>query len=168
MTDDMDAIAAGNGWREWLKRTAAYVASATPAPWWYDEDDQCWRLHGTAFWTERLLSFPPLPVNWQILKAAKKGTPYAEYSPNEADATFIVEARTDLPPLLALALNVADIADQLDEDADTLDSQSIPEGRALDAHMVARAERVRDLKQTAETIRGALSDAHAGREPWAE
>jgi hypothetical protein len=81
--------------------------AATPGPWWFDEDDEVWRLHGVR---ARIPAWqvpgsgaliPEQIVNAQILKAPKSGTPYAEYWPGEADAAFIVAARSDVPRLVA-------------------------------------------------------------------
>jgi hypothetical protein len=86
------------------------VNAATPGPWWYDEDEDCWRLHGVAM---RMLppfeGFPEQIVNKQIIKAPKRDTPYAEYWPEPADAEFIVRARTEYP----LALDVIEAAKEL-------------------------------------------------------
>jgi hypothetical protein len=91
------------------KLTAALAAikeraeKATPGPWWFDESDLAWRLHGVhAIIPPVMEGFPGQVLNHQILKAPKTGTPYAEYWPNEADAAFIVAARTDVPRLLAV------------------------------------------------------------------
>ena len=76
-------------------------AAATEGPWWVDEDEQCWRLHGVAF---RIPADPPLPaqvMNRQILKAPKTGTPYAEYWPDRDDAALIEHAHADIGWLLA-------------------------------------------------------------------
>lgn len=84
---------------------AAYLAEvreraekATPGPWWSDQSEDVYRLHGVAFRTP-----PPFEqvVNKQIAKAAKTGTPYAEYWPDAADDAFITSARSDVPRLLA-------------------------------------------------------------------
>lgn len=77
--------------------------AATPGPWWSDEDELMWRLHGVRGYTPAMpdLGIAPQVINRQILKAPKSGTPYAEYWPNEADAAFIVAARSDVPRLLA-------------------------------------------------------------------
>ncbi len=58
----------------------------TPGPWEATEDEDCWRLLGRN----------GVP---QILKAPKRGTPYAEYWPDPKDAVLILMA-----PDLALAL----------------------------------------------------------------
>ena len=80
--------------------------AATAGPWWFDEDDQVFRLHGVHMIIPPVMEgFPEQVLNHQILKAPKQGSPYAEYWPNEADAAFIVAARTDVPRLLA-ALDV--------------------------------------------------------------
>jgi hypothetical protein len=85
-----------------LEKWSKAEQAATEGPWWYDEDENCWRLHGVA------LRIPaPLPgmseqiMNKQIAKAAKRNTPYAEYWPDKADADFIVTARTAMPKLLS-------------------------------------------------------------------
>lgn len=97
-----------------LETWRAIAEAATPAPWWFDESDQCWRLHGVA---ARIPAPPPLHeqiVNKQILKAPKCGTPYAEYWPEPADARFIIAARTAMPRLLAAISAVLELADELE------------------------------------------------------
>jgi hypothetical protein len=75
--------------------------AATRGPWWFDEDDLMWRLHGVhAVMPPFMEGFPEQVLNHQILKAPKQGTPYAEYWPCPADASFIVAARSDVPRLL--------------------------------------------------------------------
>lgn len=88
--------------------------AATPGPWWSDESDQCWRLHGVAFRIPPQCDglIPEQLVNAQILKAPKCGTPYAEYWPVAADAAQI----TSWHPLVALA--VADLLDAMAADSD--------------------------------------------------
>lgn len=88
-----------------LAAIRAYVDAATEGPWWFDESENCWRLHGVMGRIPAQLSgrIPEQIVNKQILKAPKRGTSYAEYWPDAADAEFIVKARTDLPVLLAVA-----------------------------------------------------------------
>lgn len=88
---------------ERIEEIVAMERAATNAPWWFDESDLCWRLHGTWGWTPEQLDgkIPAQPVNKQILKAPKKGTTMAEYWPDEADAAFIIGARTAVPELLA-------------------------------------------------------------------
>lgn len=66
--------------------------SASPGPWIYDEDEQCWRLHSD--------SDPGFP-SMQILKAPKYGTPYAEYWPKPADADHIVRWHPGVAKLVA-------------------------------------------------------------------
>lgn len=83
-----------------LKEIRAREQAATAGPWWYDEDERVWRLHGIAF---RIPAHDPIPeqiINYQILKAPKRGTSYAEYWPNKEDGEFIVSSRTDIPRLL--------------------------------------------------------------------
>lgn len=76
--------------------------AATTGPWWFDEDELTWRLHGVHAMIPAQMDglIPEQVMNHQILKAPKTGTPYAEYWPNEADAAFIVAARTDVPRLV--------------------------------------------------------------------
>lgn len=83
-----------------LQEIRAREQAATDGPWWFDEDETTWRLHGV----HAMLPGPfgDQVVNHQILKAPKKGTPYAEYWPNEADGAFIVHSRQDVKDLLAL------------------------------------------------------------------
>ncbi|MFF2612672.1 hypothetical protein [Kitasatospora sp. NPDC058046] len=76
-----------------LDAIQARADAATPGPWRATDDDDTWRMHGT---------HPRIPgMKWQILKAPKANTPYAEYWPSPADAEFIVQARQDVPALLA-------------------------------------------------------------------
>lgn len=88
--------------QERLAELTRMDAEATEPPWWLDESDLVWRLHGTAGWStgypEDLL--PPQPINHQIAKAPKRGTDYMEYWPNEADARFITEGRQGFRDLL--------------------------------------------------------------------
>ena len=82
-----------------IEAIAARLAAATEGPWWFDEDDKVWRLHGIA----ARLDNPPLGetvVNKQILKAPKTDTPYAEYWPDPADADFIAHAHEDITWLI--------------------------------------------------------------------
>jgi hypothetical protein len=87
--------------------------AATPGPWWFGEDDLMWRLHGVhatipaqCFPGSDEVMFPEQVINHQILKAPKKGTTYAEYWPGEADAAFIVAARSDVPRLVAAVVAI--------------------------------------------------------------
>jgi hypothetical protein len=84
-----------------LEEIRAREQAATRGPWWFDEDDLMWRLHGVhAVLPTGIDWLPDQVLNHQILKAPKSGTPYAEYWPNDADAAFIIAARTDVPRLL--------------------------------------------------------------------
>jgi hypothetical protein len=70
---------------------AEYLArQATAGPWWSEDSDDCWKLQGVAFVAPADELIPEQVVNKQILKAPKRGTPYAEYWPNAADAEHIV------------------------------------------------------------------------------
>jgi hypothetical protein len=77
--------------------------AATEGPWWFDESDLTWRLHGVAGVIPPSADglIPEQIVNKQILKAPKKGTTYAEYWPDDADAAFISHAWEDVRRLLA-------------------------------------------------------------------
>ena len=107
---------------ETISRAAVLMRSraeaATKGPWWCDESENCWRLHGVAFeippqtFPDGEVQIPEQVVNSQILKAPKHGTPYAEYWPGEADAAQITSWAN---PLVALA-----VADWLDRFADTV------------------------------------------------
>lgn len=86
---------------ERLAELEALEQAATEAPWWFDESDLCWRLHGVAWRTKDSEGLPSQIVNKQILKAPKRGTTMAEYWPDKADAAFIVGAREGMKELLA-------------------------------------------------------------------
>lgn len=88
------------------KRRAAIEerhASATEGPWFSDDSESSWRLHGVAFRIPPPLGgkIPEQVVNKQILKAPKHSTPYAEYWPVGGDADFITHAWEDVRDLLA-------------------------------------------------------------------
>lgn len=68
---------------------------ATPGPWWFDENEHMWRLHGQGPELPAALGLPLQRMNKQILKAPKKDTPYAEYWPDAADAAWIVAANPE-------------------------------------------------------------------------
>lgn len=79
--------------------------AATLGPWFSDEDDDCYRLHGVAGYlppiTDGVWQDEPMQrVTMQILKAPKHGTPYAEYWPAPPDDVYI----TSMHPLVALAV----------------------------------------------------------------
>ncbi|WP_152748269.1 hypothetical protein [Micromonospora sp. RV43] len=89
----------------WLMRERANAA--TDGPWWSDDSDQSWQLHGVAFrlpppWE----GAPEQIVNKQILKAPKASEQVEPYWPDAADAAHMVPM---LNPAVALA-----IADWLD------------------------------------------------------
>lgn len=67
----------------------AALQGATDGPWWVQETDQCWTLHGVHATLPAQGSIPPQVIGAQILKAPKTGTPYAEYWPNRADGKRI-------------------------------------------------------------------------------
>lgn len=86
MSEDLIAFV-----RARLDEIEALATAATPGPWWSDEDENCWRLHGVAMRIPPQMDglIPEQVVNAQILKAPKRGTPYAEYWPGAADSRHI-------------------------------------------------------------------------------
>lgn len=84
----------------YLAKLRALTDTATNEPWDDEDDDDCWRLFGSRGDANH-------PI--QLLKAPKHGTPYAEYWPSEADAAFIVAARSAVPRLLAAVEAVRDL-----------------------------------------------------------
>ena len=74
------------------EKVDAALEGTTEGPWWFDESDMCWRLHGVAFRVPPQMGgeIPEQVMNKQILKAAKRNTPYAEYWPEPADAAWII------------------------------------------------------------------------------
>jgi hypothetical protein len=109
-----------------MMRTRA--KAATDGPWWSDQDDQCYRLHGVAGYLPPLAEgFPPVRVSAQILKAPKEGTPYAEYWPTDADDAYI----TSMHPLIAIA-----VADAWDECASQMDLNGAREVPFISRHGV--------------------------------
>ena len=112
LTPDLAAAPAAVGPLAALEEIRGRERQATPGPWWFDEDDEVWRLHGVADAIAPQLDglIPEQVINHQIIKAPKQGTPYAEYWPNAADAAFIVAARTDVPRLLAALDEVLKLA----------------------------------------------------------
>ena len=79
---------------------------ATEGPWWFDESDNCWRLHGVMGRIPPQMDglIPEQILNKQILKAAKRNTPYAEYWPEPADAAWIILANPVIGKPMAQAL----------------------------------------------------------------
>lgn len=82
MTDAETIRAAAQKIREQLAKT-------TNGPWWYDESQQCWRLHGVLRVIPAQGRLPERLMSLQILKAPKMGTPYMEYWPTSGDADHI-------------------------------------------------------------------------------
>jgi len=81
------------------------IDEATLGPWWVLESPDAWTLHGEAR-EFRAISKRSGAPSMQILKAAKHGTPYAEYWPNAADGKLIVDAVNFLPFFLSFAEDV--------------------------------------------------------------
>ena len=93
-------------------------AAATEGPWWFDEDEHCWRLHGVFGRIPVQGVIPEQVMNKQILKAPKIGTPYAEYWPAAADAAFIAAAWTVVGELLAENQRLGDELDAAQSSGD--------------------------------------------------
>ena len=93
---------------EELKAIEDRAAKATPGPWSAYEDDHVWQLFAEKSerfsWTDEhgeehvtVMAMHP----WQLIKAPKQASRYAEYWPGMGDSDFIVHARTDIPALIA-------------------------------------------------------------------
>jgi hypothetical protein len=82
-----------------LEQIRARHAAATSGPWDARDTEPTWSLHAGFM---------------QILKAPKRGTPYAEYWPDEADAEFIRRAPEDIGFLLACIDTALERTDFLD------------------------------------------------------
>ncbi len=136
---------------DWLADVRRYVHTATDEPWWFDEDELSWRLHGVMDRLPAQRNIPEQILNKQILKAPKRNTPYAEYWPDPADGEFIVRARTDLPALASFAATMLEFTRDLRSLADSLPGSDLHDARA------------EELRGIAETIRVALDGAHAAR-----
>jgi hypothetical protein len=67
------------------------AAKASPPPWYEQDSDYAWSLHGDM---------------QQILRAPKDGPPYAEW-PNEADAAWIITFSPAIAPWLEAMLRRA-------------------------------------------------------------
>lgn len=65
---------------------------AMPDRWWIENQELVWQLFRDGG--------NPQGHGFQVLKAPKNGTPYAEYWPDEDEASFIIAALNNLPLLL--------------------------------------------------------------------
>lgn len=83
------------------------VDTATLTPWRWLESSDTWSLHGEARDVTLKHKGTEYTPGMQIAKAAKHGTPYAEYWPNYVDSFIIVEAVNRLPFWLDWADDVA-------------------------------------------------------------
>lgn len=95
--------------REAANRIEHMAAAATAGPWFADENENCWRLHGRfehAGWPGGV------GPSKQILKAPKRNTPYAEYWPEQGDADWITTMHPGVAAPLAAWLRAE--ADQQD------------------------------------------------------
>lgn len=92
------------------------LSKATPGPWYAEDGGKVWQLfarrimplpEGTPDELRELMPDGMEGHPLQLIKAAKEGTPYAEYWPESGDAALIAAA----PDLAALALaQAAEIA----------------------------------------------------------
>jgi hypothetical protein len=73
----------------------ALARHSVAGPWWTQESDDAWQLFAAAG--------EPAGHGFQIIKAAKHGTPYAEYWPTKADAEYLVAVLNAAPTLIAAA-----------------------------------------------------------------
>lgn len=143
--------------------------AATPGPWWSDESDLMWRLHGVHAripGNENTL-LPEQIINKQIVKAPKSGTNYAEYWPDEADDAFITHAWQDIADLLAEAKRLIDERDRYKAATANWSTESVKQQE--------RAEQVEDLAKRlialvdeALAIRMYGERAPGGTENWAD
>lgn len=78
------------------------LLAATEGPWWSDQTDTIYRLHGIMGRVGEQLGglIPEQIMNKQILKAEKKDQRYQEYWPDAGDAAFIENAWSDISFLL--------------------------------------------------------------------
>lgn len=77
---DLDAILARS------RAAKACADAATGTHWYAEENDRCWQLFSRQWFNGTEVH--PL----QLIKAPKKGTPYAEYWPEAGDAALIASA----------------------------------------------------------------------------
>lgn len=98
-----------------LDEIRAFEQAATPGPWEAEDHDDCWQLFGAV----TTFGHP-----MQLIKAPKSGTPYAEYWPDEADADFIVTARTAMPLLVAAIERALELAAGWERKADEADDRA--------------------------------------------
>lgn len=99
---------------EELAELEGLESEATAAPWWYDEGELYYRLHGTGGWTPEQGSgefkIPSQPLNRQILKAAKQSEVFEPYWPLGSDAVLIPKMRNALPRLLREVRELRELA----------------------------------------------------------
>ncbi|WP_045740768.1 hypothetical protein [Actinoplanes rectilineatus] len=97
----------------------ALLADATDGPWWSDESDQYWQLHGVhGYLPGPLPGMPDQIVNTQILKAPKTGDRFEPYWPGHADGQLITAMAN---PLVGRALATAFRAHTDNPPADLVD-----------------------------------------------
>lgn len=76
-----------------LTADIALCDAATVGPWWEQDNEATWQLFGGEY------------GQYQLIKAPKYGTDYAEYWPPAEDARFIAEARTGWPHAIRRAID---------------------------------------------------------------
>lgn len=106
----------------------------TEGPWWFDETDNDWRLHGVGHRIPPQLGgkIPEQIGNHQILKAAKRGTPYSEFWPSPEDGVFIMKSRELVPRLRAAVERARDLSNEMLAEADRTGSEDLrAAGKAL-------------------------------------
>lgn len=81
---------------ERFEEIARMEAEATEGPWWEDDRETTWTLHGVGWRTSQ-----GEIVNKQLIKARKEDERFMPYWPGPLDSNFIVGARTAVPELLA-------------------------------------------------------------------
>lgn len=155
-----------------LAAVKARADAATEGPWTFDEDELTWRLHGTAGIIPPQLDglIPAQRMTHQILKAPKKGTTYAEYWPNRADADFIVHARTDVPALLDLLAErdatIAGLRAELDKAWKAYADEEYAHGNTIEARDEAQ-EVADDLTDGIAALLGVNFGEHSNmNDPW--
>lgn len=76
------------------------LLAATEGPYWYDEDENCFRFHGVGVRIPASEHLGEQTVNKQIFKAPKRGTDYMEYWPDEGDKVFLTNSWSNVAFLL--------------------------------------------------------------------
>lgn len=159
-----DSTTAPDAAAAYLSEVEQREQAATPGPWWSDESDQCWRLHGVHAIIPATLGAETFDqvLNRQILKAPKTGTPYAEYWPGEADDAFITHARSDVPRLLRAVRAGLDLAQGWKAEAQRLDAMAERSGDSLRRQVLS--VRAQGCDDHGSALLGAMSAALTGED----